>query len=88
MESIIRDIKLAKSGHEKISWVDHYMPALNAIGDELAKEQTFKGKTVCVSVHLEAKTAYLAEVLHRPVPTSSLQEAIPCRRRTTSPQLS
>ena len=65
MESIIRDIKLAKSGHEKISWVDHYMPALNAIGDELAKEQTFKGKTVCVSVHLEAKTAYLAEVLHR-----------------------
>ena len=65
MESIIRDIKLAKSGHEKISWVDHYMPALNAIGDELAKDQTFKGKTVCVSGHLEAKTAYLAEVLHR-----------------------
>ena len=27
MESIIRDIKLAKSGHEKISWVDRHMPA-------------------------------------------------------------
>ena len=65
MESIIRDIKLAKSGHEKISWVDHYMPTLNAIGDKLKEAQTFKGKTVCVSVHLEAKTAYLAEVIHR-----------------------
>ena len=65
MESIIRDIKLAKSGHEKISWVNHYMPALNAIGDTLKADQTFKGKTVAVSVHLEAKTAYLAEVLHR-----------------------
>ena len=65
MESIIRDIKLAKSGHEKISWVNHYMPALNAIGDRLKADQTFKGKTVAVSVHLEAKTAYLAEVLHR-----------------------
>ena len=65
MESIIRDIKLAKSGHEKISWVDRHMPALNAIGDKLKADQTFKGKTICVSVHLEAKTAYLAEVLHR-----------------------
>lgn len=65
MESIIRDIKLAKSGHEKISWVNHYMPALNAIGDTLKADQTFKGKTVAVSVHLEAKTAYWAEVLHR-----------------------
>mgnify|MGYP002237378914 FL=1 len=41
------------------------MPALNAIGDKLKADQTFKGKTICVSVHLEAKTAYLAEVLHR-----------------------
>ncbi|MGN0947542.1 MAG: adenosylhomocysteinase [Megasphaera sp.] len=65
MESIIRDIKLAKSGHEKISWVDRHMPALNAIGDKLKADQTFKGKTICISVHLEAKTAYLAEVLHR-----------------------
>ena len=41
MESIIRDIKLAKSGHEKISWVDRHMPALNAIGDKLKADQTF-----------------------------------------------
>lgn len=86
MESIIRDIKLAKSGHEKISWVDRHMPALNAIGDKLKADQTFKGKTICVSVHLEAKTAYLAEVLHRAGATSSSPAATPCPRRTTSLQ--
>lgn len=64
MESIIRDLALAEQGHKKISWVERYMPTLNAIGDRLRKEQTFKDKTVCVSVHLEAKTAYLAKVLH------------------------
>lgn len=42
MESIIRDISLAKSGHEKISWVDRHMPALNAIGYQLKADQTFK----------------------------------------------
>ena len=65
MESMIRDIKLAEKGHQKISWVDHYMPTLNAIGDMLKEKQLFQGKTIVVSVHLEAKTAYLAKVLHR-----------------------
>jgi adenosylhomocysteinase len=65
MESMIRDFSLASKGHEKISWVDHYMPTLNAIGSMLKEKQTFKGKTIAVSVHLEAKTAYLAKVLHR-----------------------
>lgn len=41
------------------------MPTLNNIGERLKKEQTFQDKTVVVSVHLEAKTAYLALVLHR-----------------------
>ena len=41
------------------------MPTLNSIGERLKKEQTFQDKTVVVSVHLEAKTAYLALVLHR-----------------------
>ncbi len=65
MGSIVRDMALAESGHQKIRWVDHYMPTLNAIGDMLAEKQIFKGKKIAVSVHLEAKTAYLAKVLHR-----------------------
>ena len=62
MLSLIHDIGAAPGGHKKISWVDRYMPTLNAIGRTLKEEQTFKGKTVVISVHLEAKTAYLAIV--------------------------
>ena len=39
------------------------MPTLNTLGDRFEAEQTFKGQTIVVSVHLEAKTAYLATVL-------------------------
>ena len=65
MTSIIRNHDLAAAGQKKIAWVEHYMPTLNNIGERLKKEQTFQNKTVVVSVHLEAKTAYLALVLHR-----------------------
>ena len=65
MTSIIRNHDLASAGQKKIDWVEHYMPTLNNIGEQLKKEQTFQDKTVVVSVHLEAKTAYLALVLHR-----------------------
>lgn len=65
MTSIIRNHDLASAGQKKIAWVEHYMPTLNNIGEQLKKEQTFQDKTVVVSVHLEAKTAYLALVLHR-----------------------
>ena len=65
MTSIIRNHDLASAGQKKIAWVEHYMPTLNSIGERLKKEQTFQDKTVVVTVHLEAKTAYLALVLHR-----------------------
>lgn len=62
-ESIIRDISKAESGHKKIEWVKGYMPVLSAIEKEFIKEQPFKGKKLVMSIHLEAKTAYLAKVL-------------------------
>lgn len=61
-ESIIRDIKLAESGHRKIDWVKRNMPVLSAIEKEFIAEQPFKGKRIALSIHLEAKTAYLAKV--------------------------
>jgi adenosylhomocysteinase len=39
------------------------MPVLNEIRSEFEKTQPFKGIRVAVSIHLEAKTAYLATVL-------------------------
>lgn len=60
MESMIRDIKLAPSGHDKIAWVKNFMPVLRSIDEEYSKTKPFAGKKVVITMHLEAKTAYLA----------------------------
>lgn len=62
MESMIRDIKLAPSGHDKIAWVKNFMPVLRSIDEEYSKTKSFAGKKVVITMHLEAKTAYLALV--------------------------
>lgn len=64
MDSVIRDINLAPQGIQKIDWVEKHMPVLSGIAKQFRKEQPFAGLKVVVSVHLEAKTAYLAQVIH------------------------
>ena len=64
MDSVIRDIDLAPQGIQKIDWVEKHMPVLNGIAKQFREEQPFAGLKVVVSVHLEAKTAYLAQVIH------------------------
>ena len=61
--SEIKDIGLAESGLRKIEWVRRNCPLLTLIKKDFEKEQPFKGKKIALSVHLEAKTAYLCEVL-------------------------
>ena len=61
--SDIKDVRLAPSGHDKIYWVASYMPILNTIKEDFIKNQPFKGLKISMSIHLEAKTAYLATVL-------------------------
>jgi adenosylhomocysteinase len=61
--SIIADIKLAPEGHLKIDWAAAHMPVLNRIREQFEREQPFKGLNVTISLHLEAKTAYLAKVV-------------------------
>ena len=62
-QSIIADIGLAPEGRLKIDWADAHMPVLNRIRAQFEKEQPFKGLKVAISLHLEAKTAYLAKVI-------------------------
>jgi len=62
MESMIRDIKLAPSGHDKIEWVKNFMPVMRAVDEEFSKTKPFAGKKMVITLHLEAKTAYMAEV--------------------------
>ena len=59
----IRDISLAPSGHTKIEWVTTNMPQLRALEDEFRSTRPFEGLKISLSVHLEAKTAYLCLVL-------------------------
>ena len=61
--SSITDLKLAPEGHLKIDWVQAHMPVLNRVREQFEKEQPFKGLKVAISLHLEAKTAYLAKVI-------------------------
>ncbi|RCX22817.1 adenosylhomocysteinase [Fontibacillus phaseoli] len=61
--SIVADLKLAPEGHLKIDWVEAHMPVLGRIRKQFEAEQPFKGLKVAISLHLEAKTAYLAKVV-------------------------
>ena len=61
--SIIRDPSLAPLGLKKIEWVKEFMPVLSQIEERFRKEKPFEGLKIAVSVHLEAKTAYLGLVL-------------------------
>ena len=59
----VRDLALAPSGHRKINWVKKNMPLLAGLEKELRKDRPFKDVKISLSVHLEAKTAYLCKVL-------------------------
>lgn len=61
--SVVTDMKLAPEGHLKIDWVEAHMPVLGRIRKQFEAEQPFKGLKVTISLHLEAKTAYLAKVV-------------------------
>ncbi|MBB6673231.1 adenosylhomocysteinase [Cohnella nanjingensis] len=63
LSSIIRDPSLAPEGRLKIDWVQAHMPVLNRIREQFERDQPFKGLKVAISLHLEAKTAYLAKVV-------------------------
>ncbi|MEN6413694.1 MAG: adenosylhomocysteinase [Veillonellales bacterium] len=63
MESMIKNISLAPQGHDKINWVRQFMPVLNILNDKLSHDRPLKGKNMVLTMHLEAKTAYLALVL-------------------------
>ena len=62
MKSMIRDIKLAPSGHAKIDWVKRFMPVMAAADKEYSVTKPFAGIKMVITLHLEAKTAYMATI--------------------------
>ena len=61
--SMIRDLSLAPSGENKIEWVRRNCPILRSLEEEFCETRPFAGKRIALSIHLEAKTAYLCKVL-------------------------
>jgi len=67
IEYSIKDIGLAAGGERKIAWVRDHMPLLRALEDKYAetppKEKPLNDVRLSLSIHMEAKTAYLCRVL-------------------------
>ena len=63
MPNEIRDINLWESGKRKIDWVEQNMPLLRSLKAEFEETKPFNGLKIALSVHLEAKTAYLCKTL-------------------------
>ena len=61
--STIYDINLAPEGERKIQWAAGHMPLLSAIAADFENGKPFAGLKIALSVHLEAKTAYLCRVM-------------------------
>ena len=61
-KNIVAAPQLAEEGKQKIEWVKRNMPILQQIETNFLEQQYFRGLRVLVCIHLEAKTAYLAQV--------------------------
>src|SRR5215212_7674678 len=62
-ESLVKDPSLAPEGHRKIDWVAQHAPVLNKIAGEQLADGSLRGHKIAMTIHLEAKTAYLALLL-------------------------
>ncbi|HET7480550.1 MAG TPA: adenosylhomocysteinase, partial [Rubrobacteraceae bacterium] len=63
-DSVIKDPSLAPEGHRKIDWAAQHAPVLNKIAKEQLADGSLRGRKIAMTIHLEAKTAYLACLLH------------------------
>lgn len=63
-DSVIKDPSLAPSGRLKIDWAAQHSPVLNTIFKNQLADGALSGKKVAMCIHLEAKTAYLAQLMN------------------------
>jgi adenosylhomocysteinase len=61
--SKVKNADSYEEGFVKIDWVKRFMPVCAELENRYGKEQPFKGKTIAMCIHLEAKTARLALLL-------------------------
>jgi adenosylhomocysteinase len=54
---------MAPEGQKKIDWVSGAMKVLNGLSEKFSNDNFFAGKKIALCIHLEAKTAYFAQIL-------------------------
>ncbi|PSP62997.1 adenosylhomocysteinase, partial [Halobacteriales archaeon QH_8_67_36] len=52
-----------ESGRRKMDWAAQHMPICDALASEFEADQPFEGERIGMAMHVEAKTAILAEIL-------------------------
>jgi len=52
-----------ESGHRKMEWARQHMPILASLREEFERDRPLAGEVVGMAMHVEAKTAVLAELL-------------------------
>ncbi len=60
---IIKDIKLADEGKQRIEWARRHMPVLQKIKEQFEKEKPLKGVRVVACLHVTVETANLIHTL-------------------------
>src|SRR3712207_2553265 len=61
--SLVADPSLAAGGEARIAWARAHMPVLARLRAELERDRPLEGRRIGMCLHVEAKTAVLAEVL-------------------------
>lgn len=59
----IENISLAPEGTKRIDWARNHMPIMRSLITRLEKEKPFKGLTIGICLHVEAKTGVWMEAL-------------------------
>ena len=59
--SRVKHPELAPTGRLKMDWARENMPVLASISKRFSQRHTFRGHRIGICLHLEAKTAVLAE---------------------------
>ena len=62
-DNVVASPQLSGQGKQKIEWVKRNMRILQQIEVDFREQQYFQGTRVLVCIHLEAKTANLAQLL-------------------------
>lgn len=63
LPSVITDSSLAPSGYNKINWAGQHMPVMSMLRQQLEQEKPLQGLRIAMCMHLEAKTAFLAQTM-------------------------